>query len=270
MLFLLFFQKKIPRNIFLVFLSFFILLSLISIVHNYYIYDNFVGGFHSQNYFEIIFNDSHSSLGAMHGQNTDHRILAFEEIFFGRDHGLFILSPILLLSSLGVGTLYRNNKPLLLSLILIMSSIISIYLLLLPTIPLIGMGGVVFRYFLPILPLFSIPFAIAMQQFGKTLPYKIIFGILLGISSYICVILATISENASSNHMLTKLEVIQTAYLGLSNIFPALGPTTYGKKSMTFHQPLTELNILFLVVIVSLIIFAIIMSFRYKLEKKSL
>ncbi len=60
-----------------------------------------------------------------------------------------------------------------------------------------------------------------------------------------------------------KTEIVRIVYLNYDFIFPSLGPSSYGKKQFLMHHPLTEINILFLIIILITIIFAIIISFRY-------
>ena len=80
--------------------------------------------------------------------------------------------------------------------------------------------GPPFRYFVPIIPLISIPFSLALQKFSKNLFYLIPFLILLLISGIFAFSFTAYHRLASIGYSDFKKELVQTVYFGIDKVFP--------------------------------------------------
>lgn len=251
-------KKKIPSRSFFAFLIFFSLFTVFALVHNLYIYHSIIGSKNSQDAISILFMGK-SSGGTFSYNLQSYRFDAVIESLFGRFHGILIYSPILLLSFIGIGSLWNKNRTLFITVALISAGIFSGYIYLNPDSIVLG-GDPPFRYFLPIIPLLSIPFSLGIQEFGKRIIYRISFILSFSIGFSFSVIFGY-DRLLSIDSSIWKSIVVTSVYHGIDLGFPVLGPS-YGMLGEVFPpKPLDEFNMMFIGIMTIFISISIIISF---------
>jgi len=134
---------------------------------------------------------------------------------FGHSYGLFVFSPIALLSIFGIKFLWEKNRSLTISLILVF----GLFLLLMAwAISYAAAWTTPSRYILPVLPLLSIPFAVLFQRFSK----NIIFHITLLFSIYSGVSFNILFSRIIHSHSVPSLraDIADQVYFNASQILP--------------------------------------------------
>ena len=139
-------------------------------------------------------------------------------LLFGRSYGLFVFSPIALVSLFGFKYLWKNNKGLTISIIVSTFMFILAHSL---VIPYAAGWTAPSRYLLPILPLLSIPFAVLFGKFY----HKISFHILIILTTYVGVSFNILFSRIIYGHSTVELrkEFVEIVYLGLAKTFPYIG-----------------------------------------------
>ncbi len=139
---------------------------------------------------------------------------------FGHSYGLFIFSPIALLSIFGIKFLWEKNRSLTISLILVF----GLFLLLMAwSISYAAAWTTPSRYILPVLPLLSIPFAVLFHRFSKNIIFHIplLFSIYSGISFNI--LFSRIIYGHSVPQV--RADIADQVYFSASQIFPYVDPS---------------------------------------------
>jgi len=134
---------------------------------------------------------------------------------FGNHYGLFVFSPLALLSIFGFGLFWSRNKTICLVFILLVGTLVIIHSWGHP-----GAGGFSLptRYLVPIIPLLAVPLGFLIEKFLKK---PIFLGILIPISIIGMIInikfSSLISQHGSSQF---KSEIASQVYFGLLEFLP--------------------------------------------------
>ena len=258
LVFLMTIRKKIPVKIFIFFIGFFLLMTFFAGLNNLYSWGTWKGSPVNPEAFV-------QSGGYFGFDNSKYYFDVLIEEFFGKDHGLFIFSPVVMISVLGIGSLFFKNRLLAITILAVSCSLIIGYLYAIATLALLG-DDPPFRYEMPLLPLMALPFALALERFSNKLSFKLLLFLLLIASIAFCLAFA---ENRfySLDHFPSKMEVIHIIYQGLEFLFPVLGPADFGGQHFP-HHPLDSGNEIFLIGMMSLLISGIIISFKKEKSKK--
>jgi hypothetical protein len=169
------------------------------------------------------FGGTYSSLAVdILGKNFDETFekikIGWANLLFGQSYGLFLFSPLALVSLFGIKYLWPNDKALLFSMI----SIFLVFVLALSiTIPYAAGWTHPSRYLLPLLPMLSIPLAPLFEKFSR----KILFHLTILLSTYIGVSFNIIFSRVIYGHTSVEFrkESAESVYFGISKIFPYLG-----------------------------------------------
>ncbi len=142
----------------------------------------------------------------------------FANLLFGRSYGLFVFSPIALVSLFGFKYLWKKNKGLTISII------VSTFMFILAhsvTIPYAAGWTTPSRYLLPILPILSIPLAVLFENFYRKIP----FHILIILTTYVGVSFNILFSRIIYGHSTVELRknFTEVVYLGLAKTFPYIG-----------------------------------------------
>jgi hypothetical protein len=147
----------------------------------------------------------------------DNYINGLERYLFGQSYGLFLYSPLALLSIFGIKYIWNYNKFLSLSIIIAAFSFISAHSILAP----FGGGWTLpGRYVIPILPILLISLFPLFEKFKKNI---IFHAIILG-CSYVGVSLNIIFARTIFGHFLNdeRINILNPIYFGLAQVFPKL------------------------------------------------
>jgi len=254
---LLFFSHKISKKNCLIFLAFFAILSTFAIINNVYTYHDWRGGYNTVNSINVLLTGESEGRFAHDSQWADE---AAVEIFFGKYHGIFIFSPIVMLFVLGIRRFWETNRFLFITCVFLSLSTIIAHLLAFPA---FSLGPAPpFRYFVPLIPIMAIPFAMGFQKYSKKIIYRAIFIVLL-IPSLAWCLTFVLNRLASVGHRPVKTEAINSIWMGFDFILPSLGPL-----NVPVHHLLTLSNSIFIVVMVILLSIGIIFPFIKKTNHK--
>jgi hypothetical protein len=144
--------------------------------------------------------------------------IGWANLLFGQSYGLFLFSPLALVSLFGIKYLWPNDKALLFSMI----SIFLIFVLALSiTIPYAAGWTHPSRYVLPLLPMLAIPLAPLFEKFSR----KILFHLTILLTTYVGVSSNIIFSRVIYGHTSVEFrkESSESVYFGISKIFPYLG-----------------------------------------------
>lgn len=252
LVFLMMVRKKTPVRIFIFFIGFFLLMTFLAGLNNLYSWGTWKGSpvnpealIQSGEYFG--YDNSKYYLDSLIGE------------FFGKDYGLFTFSPVIMISVLGVGSLFYKNRLIAITILAVSCSLISGYLY-------ANAEGVLtgddppFRYATPLLPLMAVPFALAWEKFSNKIYYKLMLFPLLITSISFCLAFS-LNRFYSLGDFPSKMEVIHIIYQGFERFFPVLGPVELGGKHFPHHS-LDIGNEIFLTIIMILLVSGLIISFR--------
>lgn len=252
-------SHRITKKNFVIFIIFFVFLSCLAILNNIYTYHSITGGEFTEQVLGLFQNKHNTTDYLAFNASKPYRLDVIIESFFGKDHGLFIFSPIVMLSVLGVGPLLKKNRLLFITIVSLSILTIVGYAWVTGLGIILG-GDPLFRYYLPVLPLMSIPFALGFQRFSNSIFYKICMTVLVSFSSFFSLAFAYNRWNMLA-HLSLKSNLVHTAYRGFETIFPQLGPTIFGNQIYPMHHSLDLYNLLFLITILCLLCIGIIISF---------
>ena len=265
LVFFLAFKKKIKWENISIFMVFFLIFTGFAILNNISMYDNWIGGERTESALSVFLVGRESTSGAFSQDFSEYRLDVLIEIFFGKFHGLFIFSPIIMLFVLGIKGFLNKDKVLAISLLLISFSLIVGHLFLEAIFAIIG-GDPPFRYFIVLIPFMSIPFAIGLQNFSKSWIYRTLFGILLLPSVWFSIEFA-LSRHASLAHTKPKEMIISTIYQGIDSVFPSLGPQEVIGRVYP-HHPLTIENLIFVIIMTGLLFIGIFIPYIKTKKRK--
>jgi len=158
---------------------------------------------------------------------------------------------------LGIKHFWDKNHLLFITMLLLSISIIVAHMLAFPTFS-VGGGDPPFRYYIPIIPMIAIPFALGFQKFSRNWIYRTLLFILLSVSVAFSFVFAY-ERYFSISHTVEKSQVINTVYQGIDILFPSLGPERFA-----LHHPLTIYNEIFLLTMIVLLSIGIIIPFIKK------
>jgi len=264
LIFILAFKHRISWQNLSVFVVFFIFLSIMAILNNILVYDNWIGGERTVSALEVITKGHEEASGTFADNYSQYWPNVLIENFFGRFHGLFIFSPIVMLSALGIEKFWKKNKTLTITCFLISIVLIIGHLLILTIASIIG-GDPPFRYFLPLVPLAAIPFATGIQRFSHNWIYRALF-ILLLIPSFAFSIAFAYHRSLPLAHLDIKRDLVSMVYPGIDFLFTNSGLASVG--SIVFpHVPITNENMFFLIIMTTLLTIGIILPFlKFKIK----
>lgn len=258
LVFFLAFKKKIKWENISIFVVFFLILTGFAILNNISMYDNWIGGERTESALSVFLVGRESTSGAFSQDFSEYRLDVLIEIFFGKFHGLFIFSPIIMLFVLGIKGFLNKDKVLAISLLLISFSLIAGHLFFEVIFSIIG-GDPPFRYFIVLIPFMSIPFAIGLQNFSKSWIYRTLFGILLLPSVLFSIAFASL-RHGSLAHIKPKEMIISAIYQGIDGVFPSLGPhEVIGRVYL--HHPLTIENLIFIIIMTGLLFIGVFIPY---------
>lgn len=256
-------QHKITWKNFFIFIGVFSLLTGIAGIHNYYIYGDVSGGKYSESLLTIFeFGYNHAPTGTAFVGYSEYRMDSLEEIFTGGLHGIFILSPVVMLFVLGIKSMWNKEKMLSVTSLLLSVTTVGGYLWVHPIAPVFGLGPD-FRYFILVLYLMSFSFATAVQRYHKNWVFRTLLAILLFTSIRLAIGYA-LERRATHSHDVTKIALLKSVYDGLYSIFPSLGPKYAGSTLIQVHHPLTGPNTLFIIILVCALLAGAVIPFLGK------
>ena len=273
LVFFLLLTHKINLKNFMIFLSFFIILTGLAIINNISMYHSLIGGEETKSALYAItplhfllnppFNNDCSGCGLFTSNEAPWRIPELIDIFFGKYHGLFIFSPVVMLFVLGIKSLLNKNR-LLLTTIVIMSTLdVGSYTWLHPLSSLDATDSP-FRYFLPTIPLMAIPFALGLQKFSKNRIYRILILLFSVIGASFVFSFSFIGGRMSECcYQIFKGNLVHTIYQGFDFILPSMGPSSHPE-----NYPLNSYNQIFLIVMIILLSIGVILPFFLKDKSK--
>jgi len=257
------FKRKMSWKSFLILISFFTLIMILAGIYNLQVYENLIGGSHQNSIFNILqygYESAPEGTGfTEYGEFRDDSLI---DMFFGRYHGLFVLSPIVMLFVLGIKPLWEKDRMLTITILCLAVITIAGYLYVWPVAVVWGIGPAL-RYFLIIFPLMAIPFACGLQRFSKSWIYWGFFAFLIYFSARLA-IGYVLERRAIHSHDTTKMELISSTYRGFEVFFTNLGTT----KQHWSHEPISELNILYIVILTSMLFAGAVIPFLLKFRKK--
>ena len=171
----------------------------------------------------------------------------FANLLFGRSYGLFVFSPLALLSLFGMKYVWNYNKVLTTTIVIVMSLFI---LGLSMTIPYAAGWTLPSRYLLPILPLTVIPFAFLFENLIRKIPFQIILLATSFIGTSLNILFARIIYSHTTVEM--RANIANQAYLGAAQIFPYVGVSTDPLAISNFWSSSGPFFWIFLVTVISL------------------
>ena len=258
-IFFLVLKHKISWKNFCYFLGFFALLTIFAGVDNLYTHGSLIGGGYTSTILEL-FTDVNNSERYFGYSQQEFYIPSLIEIFFGKYHGLFIFSPIAILFTLGIKPLWNKNSSLFI-IILLCSILIIIGYTLINSLSSMVAGDPPFRYFIPIIPLMAIPFALGFEKFYNNWFYRIlvISFSAIGISFAFAFAFLSPQRILSVSHTDFKGNLVHLIYQGTDFMFTSLGPLNqHSWSTVEVHHPLNIYNVIFIsVMLISLLIGAI-------------
>ncbi|MDE1725702.1 MAG: glycosyltransferase family 39 protein [Thaumarchaeota archaeon] len=274
LVFLLLLTHKINLKNFMVFLSFFIILTSLAIINNIYMYHSLVGGAEARLSLGAItplhfllnppFSNGYSGYGVFGGGDTKTwAIPELIEIFFGKYHGLFIFSPVVMLSVLGIKSVLNKNRLLLTTIIIISALDIGSYTWMNPISSMDAIDSP-FRYFLPTIPLMTIPFALGLQKFSKNWIYRILISIFSVIGASFVFSFSFIGGRlAECCYNPIKGNLVHTIYQGFDFILPSIGPLSHPE-----NHPFNSYNQIFVIVMIIMLSIGVLIPFFLKDKSK--
>ena len=259
LIFIMFFKHQISLKNFSLFCIVFALFVTLSIVNNMYTNNSVIGGAQTTSVINIFFTGKDQT-GIFGAGAKIFGLTSIIESFFGKYHGMFIFSPILMLSTIGIKPLWDKNKQLVIIITLLSISIITGYTLTDPE-NILFAGDPPSRYFVPLIPLMGIAVACGFEKFSRRISYRILLIILTALSSAFSLAFAY-NRIFSVDHALIKGKLVHLIYFNTDFFFPSLGTSI----KYPMHHPLDIYNEIFLVSIVSLLVLGIMLPFLF--EKK--
>lgn len=245
-------SKKIPKKNFGYFIVFFVFVTLLWGVNNLFLWNEWIDPLTLS-----LIEDPSGHAGQEKGPLYASYLV---EYFFGRDHSLFVASPLVLLFALGIGSLYYKNRLLLVTIACVSVSLIFGHMFIQPSVT--TGADFQFRYLMPLVPLLAIPFGLAIQKYSKSIIFKILFAPLFVISFILAMAFSYFRLSVTS-HFPEKAQIFNSVYLGVEEIFPIWGPEIHFESGLPLpHEPLNLINEIYLIVIMILICLGIIISFR--------
>lgn len=275
LVFFLLLTHKINLKNFMIFLSFFIILTGLAIINNIYMYHSLIGGEETRSALYAItplhfllnppFNNGCSGCGLFQSSEAPWRVPELIEIFFGKYHGLFVLSPVVMLFVLGIKSLLNKNHLLLTTIMIISALDIGSYTWLHPISSLDATDSP-FRYFLPTIPLMAIPFALGLQKFSKNWIYRILVSLFSVIGASFVFIFSFIGGRMSECcYQIFKGNLVHTIYLGFDFIFPSVGPSSHPE-----NHPFNSYNQIFVIMMIILLSIGVLIPFFLKDKSKQI
>lgn len=256
------YRKQISVKNFVFFLGFALFFISLSLLNNLYVWGTIYGGGNTLAVIDLLMHGIEGHSSGYFTDESQYRPNAILESFFGRSHGLFVFSPVLIFFALGMGILWKKDRLLFAAITVISVLIYTVYILINP-ISIMLAGDPPFRFFLPIIPLMSIPFALGLYRYGKSILYRICLIVTTVIGLAFSVEFGAY-RMASIGNVPVKSEIVDKIYLGNSYFFTNLStsylPLELAKK--WDPHPLDIPNVLFIAFIVGIIIFCLAWSFR--------
>jgi len=205
--------------------------------------------------------DSISSSSSLYDR-LDVSIQGLQKYLFGQSYGLFIYSPIVLLSVFGIKYLWNYNKFLSLSIILITTFFIFIHASLAPF---TGGWTLPSRYIFPVLPILLISLFPLFEKFKKNI---LLHFIVLG-CSYVGVSLNIIFARTIYGHFLIeqRVDILNPIYFGLVKEFPK---TTFNLDLPFPHMFMSvgPTFLIFIIILISIFLFFTFFSIIKKVFQK--
>ncbi|WP_148702316.1 hypothetical protein [Nitrosopumilus piranensis] len=139
-------------------------------------------------------------------------------LLFGQSYGLFLFSPIVLLSFFGLKFLWAKDRILTISIVSIVVLFLTSHSILIGN---AAGWSLPSRYMLPILPLAIFPFAVLLEKYSRNK----IFHLLLIFSTYIGVSFNLIFARTIYAHFFRdgRADIANQVYFGMAEIFPDVG-----------------------------------------------
>lgn len=221
--FILLLRHKDTVKGFVFFCIFFTVIIACAELNNFYIYHSISGSSSSTDAINSAFGIS----GGIYSNHSNIKLMMKEliEVFFGKYHGVFIFSPVIMLFVLGVKPFYNYNRFLFTITLSITILIIASYTWINPISSILA-GDPPFRYFIPLIPLLAMPFALGFQKFWKNLAYKIMITVFssIGIGFSLGFVHTHLSSIA---HSMFKGHMVHLIYQNFDVLFPSLGPVQW-------------------------------------------
>jgi len=183
-------------------------------------------------------------------------------LLFGQSYGIFIFSPILLLSIFGIKFLWKQNKTLTIIFMLILLVIVLMHAV---AIPYADTWTTPSRLLLPVFPLMSIPLALLFERYSKNIIFLVIFSVstLIGISFNLIIA----GLNNGHRYFDERADIANRVYFDLLREFPIVEM----KNSVSIMNYWENIGPSFWIfVIVFIFIFSIFMIFPIKKNIKNL
>ena len=187
----------------------------------------------------------------------DTSIQGLQRYLFGQSYGLFLYSPLVLLSIFGTKYIWNYNKFLSLSIIFTTFSFIFAHASLAP----FGGGWTLpSRYIIPILPILLISLFPLFEKFKKNI---ILHFVILG-CSYVGVSLNIIFARTIYGHFLTdqRIDILNPVYFGLVRGFPKVTVDL----DLPFPYQFMDIGPAFLIFIIILFSFFIFFTFSLNIR----
>jgi len=254
---------KISWKNFYYFIGFFSLLIVLAGVDNFYTHDSIVGGGNTSYLLQLLFTGEFAE-GNFSYEKQKYYVPSLIESFFGKYHGLLIFSPVVVLFTLGIKPLWNKNSSLFIVILLCSILLITGYTLINPISALIA-GDPPFRYFIPIIPLMSLPFALGFQKFSSNWFYKILLIISSAIGFFFSISFAfsNLLRTFSISHSHFRGDLVNLIYQGTDFMFPSLCTLDAPLCSaVEDHQPLNAYNEIFISFMIIILLIGVMLSFR--------
>jgi len=251
-------SKKIPKKSFGYFIVFFVFVTLLWGVNNHFLWNEWIDPLT----LSLIEDPGGHSVLDKESLYASYLV----EYFFGRNHSLFVTSPLVLIFALGIGSLYYKNRLLLVTIACVSVSLIFGHMFVQPNVT--TGPAIQFQYLMHMVPLLAIPFGLAIQKYSKSIIFKILF-VPLFVISFVLAMAFSYSRLTNLAHSPEKAQILNSVYFGVEEIFPIMGPEAFNGKLFP-HEPLNLINEIYLIVIIILICLGIIISFRNNKQNKGI
>jgi len=258
-------KHKMSWKNFCYFIGFFTLLTVFAGVDNLYTHGSWIGGGNTSSILELFFTGINNPEGYFSYNQQEIYTSSLIEIFFGKYHGLFIFSPIVILFTLGIKPLWNKNSSLFIVMLLCSILIITGYTLVNP-LNSMNAGDPPFRYFIPIIPLMALLFALGFEKFSSNWFYRVLIIISSTIGVSFSLAFAFFSPLRIYSISLTKFrgDLVHSIYQGTDFMFPSLCPLHAANCSTVQVEihPLNIYNEIFISIILIILLIGVIYSFK--------
>jgi len=242
---------------------------ILFIAYNYSLFENpsMLGGYHS-NLDRLIPRSSIVTSGINHTAENlfigqlDRISVGLVNYLFGPTYGLFVFSPLAIISIFGFSSFWKNNKQISITILCVFLGFL--FVMVWGQFP-GGAWSMPSRYILPIIPLLVIPLSYFIKDYSKNiLLYSTIFlTIVLGLS------FNSIFSNVIHGHLSTfdRSNIMSFVYGPLSEIFPYPNDACYRCNS---EYIFSNTNPVFWIFVSSLIVIFLLITMHNAFRSKKL